>query len=313
MLYKMRYRLLITMLLALMSGTVFSYAADDVRFNVATYNLRQKNERDSLNGDGWMRRCPVLAQLIRFHEFNIFGTQEGFKDQLEDLKSRLPDYDYVGVAREDGKDIGEHSAIFYDTTMFDLIYHGDFWLSETPDRPGLGWDAACIRICSWGKFRHKESGKVFQFFNLHLDHVGEKARVESVLLVQKKMKEIGLNLPTFLTGDFNVDQTHEMYGVLSSSDFLSDAYKTAQFVYALNGTFNSYETDGYTESRIDHIFVSDGITVEKYGVLTDSYRTPVEDNSSYAITDFPKEVSLKAYRSRVTSDHFPVKIKVQLP
>ncbi|MDE6402346.1 MAG: endonuclease/exonuclease/phosphatase family protein, partial [Muribaculaceae bacterium] len=141
-------------------------------FNVATYNIRQANASDSMRGDGWGQRSPVVASLIRFHEFNIFGTQEGFKHQLEDLKSQLPGYDYIGVARDDGKEQGEHSAIFYDTAMFDLIDHGDFWLSETPDRPGLGWDAACVRICTWGKFRHRPSGKVFQFFNLHQDHIG---------------------------------------------------------------------------------------------------------------------------------------------
>lgn len=309
----MRFKTIIMVLLMMVSGINFTFAAGEAQFNVATYNLRQKNERDSVNGNGWHRRCPVIAKLIRFHDFHIFGTQEGFKSQLEELKSLLPGYEYTGVARDDGKDSGEHSAIFYDTTMFELLDHGDFWLSETPDRPGLGWDAACVRICSWGKFRHKESGKTFQFFNLHLDHVGEKARVESVLLVQKKMKEIGLNLPTFLTGDFNVDQTNPMYEVLSSSEFLSDSFKTADFVYALNGTFNSYKTDGFTNSRIDHIFVTNDIKVEKYGVLTDTYRTPVEDNQSYTITDFPKEISLDAYRCRVPSDHFPVKIKVKLP
>lgn len=312
--YQMKkdFRLMLLMLLLVVGSVRFECIAETAEFNVATYNLRQLNEDDSAEGNGWERRCPVLAGLIRFHEFNIFGTQEGFKSQLEDLKAQLPGYDYIGVAREDGKEEGEHSAIFYDTDMFELLDHGDFWLSETPDRPGLGWDAACVRICSWGKFRHKATGKEFQFYNLHLDHVGEKARVESVLLVQKKMKEIGMDMPTFLTGDFNVDQTHDMYGVLSSSDFLSDSFKTADFVYALNGTFNDYETDGFTESRIDHIFVTDDIKVEKYGVLTDTYRTSPEEDKKYDLKNFPKDVRLDAYHVRVPSDHFPVKIKVKI-
>lgn len=271
------------------------YSTNKAEFNVATYNIRQQNESDSIHGDLWSRRLPMIADIVRFHDFNIFGTQEGFKNQLEDLKALLPGYDYIGIAREDGKDKGEHSAIFYDTELFELLEHGDFWLSETPDSPGLGWDAACVRICSWGKFRHKLSGKEFQFFNLHLDHVGEQARVESVLLVQRKMREIGLDLPTFLTGDFNVDQTHHMYEVLSSSNFLKDSFCTAKFVYAPNGTFNDYKTDAFTESRIDHIFVTPDIEVEKYGVLTDTYRT-FEDK----------------WKCRVPSDHFPVKVKVNI-
>ncbi|MBD5365602.1 MAG: endonuclease/exonuclease/phosphatase family protein [Bacteroides sp.] len=282
-------------------------------FNVATYNLRQANDGDSIRGNGWERRGPVVASLIRFHEFNIFGTQEGYKHQLEQLKSLLPGYDYIGLGREDGKEKGEHSAIFYDTAMFDLLDHGDFWLSETPDRPGLGWDAACIRICTWGKFRHRPTGKVFQFFNLHQDHIGIQARIESVKLVQQKMKEFGLDLPTFLTGDFNVDQYNEMYDVLTASDFLRDSFTNADFVYALNGTFNAFENDGFTDSRIDHIFVTDDVHVEKYGVLTDSYRTPADSlDSKLDSRDFPREVSLSAYRGRVPSDHFPVKVKVKI-
>lgn len=300
-------RFLMIAIVAIVGNVCHLCNGESAIFNVATYNLRQINKSDSARGDGWERRCPVIAGLIRFHEFNIFGTQEGFKSQLEQLKSLLPGYEYVGVAREDGKELGEHSAIFYDTETFELLDHGDFWLSETPDRPGLGWDAACVRICSWGKFRHKESGKDFQFFNLHLDHVGEKARVESIYLVQKKMKETGLDMPTFLTGDFNVDQRDEMYSVLSSSDILSDAFKTADFVYALNGTFNDYKTDDYTDSRIDHIFVTDGIKVNKYGILTDSYRSPKSENKEHSFED-----SKNNFTCRLPSDHFPVKIQVKI-
>lgn len=286
-----------TLFLAALVCAFAAGAATPASFNVATYNLRQQNDSDNARGDGWNVRCPHLAQLVRFHGFDIFGTQEGFKNQLEDLKALLPGFEYIGVAREDGKDAGEHSAIFYDTSKFELLDHGDFWLSETPDRPGLGWDAACVRICSWGKFRHKASGKVFQMFNLHLDHVGEQARVESVLLVQRKMKEFGTDLPTFLSGDFNVDQTHPMYAVLAESGLLTDSRDKAALVYQNNGTFNDYKTDGYTDSRIDHIFVTGGIGVDKYGVLTDTYRTA--DASSPT-----------GYRSRVPSDHYPVLIKV---
>ena len=306
----MKIRISILLLMVALGHAVSQAAGPEAVFNVASYNIRQLNEGDDARGDGWERRCPVVAQIIRFHDFDIFGTQEGFKSQLEQLKASLPGYDYTGVAREDGKEEGEHSAIFYNTELFELLDHGDFWLSETPDTPGLGWDAACTRICSWGRFRHKPTGKEFQFFNLHLDHVGVTARVESVLLVQRKMKDLGMGLPTFLTGDFNVNQYHDMYAVLASSDFLRDSFHTADFVFALNGTFNGYHTDGYTDSRIDHIFVSDGVKVEKYGVLTDTYRTPLEGDDLEG-RDMPAEISIGSYRARVPSDHFPIVAKVR--
>ena len=285
--------------------------AEEAVFNIATYNIRQYNEGDKAAGNGWENRLPVIAGLIRFHDFDIFGTQEGFKHQLEDLKDLLPGYDYTGVGRDDGREEGEHSAIFYDTEKFELLDQGDFWLSETPEKPGLGWDAACVRICSWGKFLHKPSGKTFKYYNLHLDHVGVKARAESCRLVKSIIEEEKENLPVFLSGDFNVDQHNEIYGILTSLDGLKDSYTKAGLVYALNGTYNAYQTDGYTDSRIDHIFVSDDVNVEKYGVLTDTYRTQVMMNEPLQKTDSPSEISIIKYQARTPSDHFPVMLKVR--
>ena len=108
---------------------------------VASYNLRNANVSDSARGDGWGQRYPVIAQIVQYHDFDIFGTQECFLHQLKDMKEALPGYDYIGVGRDDGKDKGEHSAIFYRTDKFDIVEKGDFWLSETPDVPSKGWDA----------------------------------------------------------------------------------------------------------------------------------------------------------------------------
>lgn len=281
-------------------------------FNVASYNLRNKNSFDAAAGNGWERRYPYIVNLIRFHDFDIFGTQEGFKVQLEDLKKALPGYDYIGVGREDGKNEGEHSAIFFRTDLFEPVEHGDFWLSETPDRPGLGWDAVCVRICTWGKFRHKPSGREFLFFNLHMDHVGTTARVESAKLIKRKIDEMGSSLPTFLTGDFNVDQHSPSYATITDGGTLLDSHDVADFVYQNNGTFNNYRTDGFSKSRIDHIFVSPNVHVSKYGVLTDTYRTFEESSAPQQTTDAPAELKIKTVKARTPSDHFPVKTVVEL-
>ncbi len=293
---------------------VVSCWAQDATFNVATYNLRQLNDSDRRAGNGWEQREPVVAKLIQFHDFDIFGTQEGFKSQLEDLKRDLPGYDYIGVARDDGKEAGEHSAIFYRTDLFDVVNHGDFWLSETPDRPGLGWDAACVRICTWGRFRHKPSGKEFLFFNLHMDHVGTVARTESAKLIKKKIDEFGPELPVFLTGDFNVDQTSGSYKTIIEDGVLTDAYTRAKLVYANNGTFNNYLTDGYTTQRIDHVFTSPSVEILKYGVLTDTYRTPLENSGTVDTNGTaPEELDIVTFTPRTPSDHFPVRTTVTLP
>ena len=127
---------------------------------VATYNLRNANGGDSTNGNGWGQRYPYIAQIVQFHGFDIFGTQEGKYPQLQDLRQAMPGYDYIGVGRDDGKRAGEHSAIFYRTDKFEVLEHGDFWLSEITDRPNKGWDAVLPRICTWGEFRDKQTGSL---------------------------------------------------------------------------------------------------------------------------------------------------------
>lgn len=280
--------------------------------NVATYNLRLSNLGDSLEGNGWGQRAPYVAKLIQYHDFDIFGTQEGKYHQLEDLKTMMPEYDYIGVGRDDGAQGGEYAAIFYKPSRFELLDSGNFWLSTDTTRPNKGWDAECIRVCTWGKFRDKETGKVFVHFNLHMDHIGVVARAESAKLILEKIKAFPEKLPVMLSGDFNVDQNNESYQLLQNSGVMADAYTMADLVYANNGTFNAFETDGMTDERIDHIFLSPEFKVEKYGVLTDTYRAPVETADTVSTTNFPKEVSLLKYTARTPSDHFPVAIRVTL-
>lgn len=300
------------MAFAIALSSVAAWAQSAPSFNVATYNIRQLNSGDDKAGNGWTRRAPIVANLIKFHDFDIFGTQEGFKSQLDTLQSLLPGYAYIGLGRDDGKEAGEHSAIFYRTDLFDLVDHGDFWLSETPDRPGLGWDAACIRICTWGKFRHKPSNREFLFFNLHMDHVGTTARTESAKLIKQKINQLGSALPVFVTGDFNVDQHSPSYATITAGNTLRDAHNVAKFVYELNGTFNNYSTTGYSNSRIDHIFVSPNVEVEKYGILTDTYRTLPDASNNQSAPYAPDEIDIVDAIARTPSDHFPVKTSITL-
>lgn len=281
---------------------------------VATYNLRNANHSDSVAGNGWGQRLPYIAGIIRFHGFEIFGTQEGLHHQLQELKSLLPGYDYIGIGRDDGVKAGEHSAIFYDTAKFEVMEHGDFWLSENTDFPNKGWDAELPRICTWGRFKDLATGSEFKFYNLHQDHRGVEARKESVKLILRKIKEDPDNLPVIVTGDFNVDQNSEPYKILMSDGMLVDSYDTAAFRYAPNGTANGFSADRISGSRIDHVLLSSQFKVLKYGVLTDTYRSEENPGSDVVKNkNFPHEISFRKSHARVPSDHFPVKVIVDLP
>ncbi|MFD3001746.1 endonuclease/exonuclease/phosphatase family protein [Pontibacter toksunensis] len=246
-----------------------SAVAQSNTMRVATYNIRYDNVNDTLNA--WAKRLPVMADQIKFHDFDIFGTQEVLAHQLKGLAEALPAYGYIGVGRDDGKEKGEYAAVFYDKNKYALQKQGHFWLSETPEKPSKGWDAAIPRVCTWGQFRDKETGYSFYFFNVHFDHIGEQARKESVTLVLQRIKQIAGNAPVVLAGDFNFSQKDEKYTTLSTSGTLKDAYQLAAVRYAPRGTFNGFEADRKTDERIDHIWLSPDFKVIRYGILTDTY------------------------------------------
>jgi endonuclease/exonuclease/phosphatase family metal-dependent hydrolase len=286
------------------------------RINTASVNVRYENEGDAVKGNAWSARYPVLCEMISYHDFDIFGAQEVLHGQLKDMRRELSDYDYIGVGRDDGKKEGEFAPIFYKKQMFSLIDEGVFWLSETPDRPSIGWDAKFPRICTWGHFRHRDSGKEVWFFNTHFDHVGVTARCQSVQMILEHIESMTQSGDTvILTGDFNVDQNSEEYALLTDSEVLKDCYLTARVRHARNGTTNGFHINSVTESRIDHIYVSRNCEVARYGVLTDIYWPQVNDKGEERRTDgeFPKELVNTRREARTPSDHFPIAAQIELP
>ena len=267
---------LLTLFIAILCGVAGASAQD---LTVASFNVRYQNDEDNREGNGWERRCPYVCGLIDFESFDIFGAQEVLHPQLLDMCARLTDYDFVGVGRDDGKTRGEYAPIFYKKERFERLDSGHFWLSEQSDRPTVGWDAALPRICTWGRFLDRRTGRRFWFFNLHMDHIGKKAREKSAELVVEKIRSFcAPDESVILTGDFNVDQHDTIYTTFTDSGVLADSYETAAKRFAPNGTFNDFHVDRLTDSRIDHVFVSPSFRVVRYGVLTDTYRTPTAES-----------------------------------
>ena len=282
---------------------------------VGSYNIRLKVSSDSVKGNVWQKRCQVICDQVNFMSPDIFGAQEVLHVQLLDMLQGLDGYDYIGVGRDDGKTGGEYAAIFYKPDRLRLLDQGNFWLSETPDRPGLGWDAACVRVCTWGRFAGQTAtdDEAFYFFNLHMDHVGVVARREGAKLIVRKIREIAQGAPVIVTGDFNVDQKDEIYSIFTESGLLKDSYLASRLRFAENGTFNSFDTELYTDSRIDHIFVSPDTEVESYGVLTNSYWMPNDESATKLKGhDAPQQIDFSKYTRRQPSDHYPVFVRLSL-
>ena len=275
-------RKILFLLLILIPASIFAQ-----QMNIITFNIRYNTPNDGINA--WPNRIEMVSGLLKFHEPDIFGFQEALIGQIEDIQNTLPDYEWFGVGRDDGKEGGEFSPVFFNKNKFILIEKGTFWLSETPEKPSKGWDAALNRIVTWGKFKSKVTGKLFLVFNTHFDHIGVEARKNSAALIRKKIEEMteNKNLPVILTGDFNL--TPDQEPILLIKKYLSDSREvTQQPPYGPVGTFTSFDWNASMDKRIDYIFVYGNISVLKYAVLTDS-----------------KE-------QRFPSDHLPVFATVQL-
>jgi endonuclease/exonuclease/phosphatase family metal-dependent hydrolase len=219
------------------------------------------------------------------------------------LLAALPDYDYVGVGRTDGKTTGEYAAIFYREDRVKCLSSGHFWLSETPEVVGSkGWDAKYPRICTWGQFKDRKTGKKFWMFNLHMDHRGIEDRKQSALLVMERIKMMCGKQPYILLGDFNVDQFNPIYPMMMDSGMFVDCHDAAAVRFAPTGSMNYFKTDFKTDSRIDHVLVSDDFDVLDYKVLTYSYWSEERPSADAQTT----------HKHRFPSDHYPIGIHIVL-
>lgn len=236
--------------------------------NVITYNIRYNNPTDKENA--WPNRRGDVIKLLKTHKPDIFSVQEALYDQIMDLKEGMSGFDYVGVGRDDGNINGEFSAIYYNSNRYLLIENGTFWLSKTPKIPSKSWDAALNRICTWARFREKETQKSFYIFNTHFDHQGIKARKRSAELILKKIGEIAdRKSPVILTGDFNLTPAEKPMVLIRQK--LKDSRQISQTApQGPVGTFNGFDFNSTLEIRIDYLFVNKLIEVKKYRVLTDS-------------------------------------------
>ena len=237
-------------------------------FNVITYNIRMNTPTDGENA--WPLRKDKVAGLLKFHQADIFDVQEALPEQMDDLVKSFPDFDHVGVGRDDGKRKGEHMAIFYKTDRFKKEKDGMFWLSETPDKPGLGWDAHYNRTITWIRLKDKITRKSFYVFDTHFDNVGIIAREESAKLILKSIKEINKeNLPLILTGDFNLTKKSVPIQLILRE--LNDAQDKSQTLpYGPEGTNGGFNVK-VMANKIDFVFINSKVEILRHGVLSDSF------------------------------------------
>ncbi|MBQ5424825.1 MAG: endonuclease/exonuclease/phosphatase family protein [Bacteroidales bacterium] len=264
---KIRFVILLSLAVLLLCGGCGN-REKDVEIKYISYNIRYANTSDGDNA--WDIRKPATKEMIEREQPDVFGLQEALIGQLQYIDSNFPQYSRVGVGRDDGKEEGEFMAVYYRSDKFKLLKNGDFWLSETPDECSMGWDAACRRIVTWAKLKDKETGKVFYAFNTHLDHVGEVAREQSILLIVKKIDEIVKKdkAPVFLSGDFNSNVNSAIF------DPLKSIMKDSRAILPESEwipTYNNFGNGG--DAMIDYIFYKNAEVLD-FKTLNGDYGKP---------------------------------------
>lgn len=271
---KMKYLLIFLLML---STSAFSQS-----IKVMTYNIRLDVASDGVNQ--WSNRKERLPALIAKYDPDLVGLQEVMHHQLQDILKALPQYDFIGVARDDGKQKGEYSCILFKRDRFKLKSQETSWLSETPAVPGSkSWDAAITRVLTSGVFKDTKTGKTFVCFNTHFDHIGKEARKKSAEIIMEHVKKVK-KMPVIVTGDFNSQPADDPYKVIISSGVVQDARPET----ATAGTFCTFQVNGPACTLIDHIFFTSKWKKLDYKVITDN------DGSYYP------------------SDHLPVMAEFQL-
>lgn len=233
-----------------------------------SFNIRYATESDGVNA--WSQRKDLAASVFNDNDVDIAGLQEALISQINDLQERLPNYAWVGVGRDDGKEKGEFSPIFYRKDRFTVINSGTFWLSKTPEVVGSkDWDAAITRVASWVRLKEIKSGKEIMFVNTHFDHVGETSRQESAKVIAAKMTELAKGLPTLLTGDFNTPLGSK--GIQTILDLkVPKLYNTHSITktphFGGESSFNGFGS-AKPNPYIDFIFATKQFKVEKHGFI----------------------------------------------
>lgn len=236
---------------------------------VVSFNIRNSMANDG--GNSWQYRQDLVAEYFKQTKPDVFGMQEVLQNQLDYLSAQIIGYDHVGVAREDGKRQGEYAPIFYNKQRFDLKKSSTIWLSPTPEVVGsIGWDAALTRVATYALLYDKKEKRDILVVNSHFDHIGAKAREESVLLIRRLLKQLGAEY-YIVTGDFNFNPTERPYAevvsVREGYPTLLDSRTTAanRSVFEKSITFNAYgnKTDACI---IDYVLYSPSIKAVEYKV-----------------------------------------------
>lgn len=282
-------RPLLTLLLLLASGCTLTQEGDapPPPLRVTSFNIRYGTANDGLNS--WPLRKELVMQVVRQEAPHVLGVQEALRFQLDVLAVAFPRFEEVGVGRDDGKQAGEYSAIFYDRERLRLLDQGTFWLSDSPEEiASTSWGNSITRICTWAHLEDLRSGASLHVFNTHWDHRSQPSRERSAELILERVRELAAGGPVLVLGDFNAGEANRAFRRLLEDEEtpLLDSFRQVHPEAKAVGTFNGFQgkCDG---EKIDAVLISRHWAVQDARIV----RTQEGD--------------------RLPSDHYPVSASVR--
>jgi len=275
----------------------------DLEVRVMSFNIRYGTANDGENH--WKNRHEMVYDVLRNHHPDVVGLQEALGFQIRQIRKAVGDYGHIGVAREDGADDGEYSAILYRLDQYDVNESGTFWFSDTPEVPGSShWGNACVRICSWARLIEKKSGRAFYFFNLHLDHISQPSREKSAVLLSKRLFDRKHKDPFIVTGDFNTGENNPVILYLKGRAAISqsngiksenpvpmvDTFRVLHPDANEVGTFNGFKGNRLGD-KIDYIFTLSAVKVLEAKIMYDNVdgKFPSDHFPVWAVLRFATE------------------------
>ncbi len=242
----------------------------DKGLTVMTFNIRYDNPDDGINA--WPNRIALVCDLLKKEKPDLLGLQEALWYQYEKIDSAISGYSSVSRGRDDGKKAGEMNSVFYNVRRFDYVRDSTFWLSESPSVPGSkGWGASLPRIVTWVELKDKNNQKSLYYFNTHFAHDSDSARIMSAGILLKEVKRIAGKNRFVITGDFNMVPESKAYSILTEKSSSRPLLKDSYLISKVKPGGPDYTNNGFRDrpgkSRIDYVFVRDGMKVDSASVV----------------------------------------------
>lgn len=227
------------------------------QLRMMSFNVRRKG-KEAHSAFKWKHRRTKVAHTITQARPDILGLQEATIDQIQDTQSLIKNKEYAWFGTGRGaqwfnRAANEYNPIFYRTSRLELKDSGTFVINPSgvnfifkPKQIGL-----LRRICTWGKFRDKQTNEEFFVFNTHLDNKYHAARLNSLKNIMQTVDAKKTQLPIIFMGDFNTNLTPDVMNVLKNFVNTKDIAKSKVGPEETRTGWNYQEL-----KKIDHILVA---------------------------------------------------------